>query len=255
MHDDQAALERIAERAQARGNPSFVWRAGQERRLELLQRYVPLAGRRILDAGCGVGMYVAAFQRAGACAFGAEIEPERAGRAALLSPRIVAASVEQLPFADNSFDIVFSHEVLEHVGDDAAALREAARVLRPGGQAAIFTPNRGYPFETHGIVWRGRYCFGNYPLVNYLPAALRRRLCPHARAYTAGELRRLLAAAGLRITAHTQIFPGFDNVAARRPGVGRLLRAILYRLEQTPLRALGLSHFIVAVKAGAAGQE
>jgi SAM-dependent methyltransferase len=251
MSDDQAALERIAERAQERGNPSFVWRAGQERRLELVQRHVPLAGRRILDAGCGVGMYVAAFERVGACAYGADIEPERAGRATRLASRVVAGSVERLPFVSNSFDIVFSHEVLEHVGDDAAALREAARVVRPGGQVVLFTPNRWYPFETHGIVWRGHYRFGNFPLVNYLPAVWRRRLCPHARAYTAGELRRLLAEAGLRVAVHTQIFPGFDNIVARRPGLGRALRGILYRLERTPLRTLGLSHFIVAIKDGA----
>jgi len=245
--DDQT-FERIVARAQERGNPSFVWRAGQERRLALVRERVPLAGQRVLDAGCGVGMYVAAFHREGATAFGVEIEPERAAEARRDARRIAAGSVEKLPFADASFDVVFSHEVLEHVGDDAQAIREARRVLRPGGHLVIFTPNRGYPFETHGIVWRGQYHFGNFPLVNYLPAAWRQRLCPHARAYTGRELRRLLAAAGLRVVAQTQIFPGFDNIVARRPGLGRLLRAILYRLEHTPLRVMGLSHFVVATR-------
>jgi SAM-dependent methyltransferase len=243
---DNPTIERIASRAQERGNPSFVWRAGQERRLALLREQVALAGKRVLDAGCGVGMYVAAFEREGATAFGVEIEPDRAGEARRATPRIAAGSVEQLPFADGSFDVVFSHEVLEHVCADAKALREAARVVRPGGHVVIFTPNRWYPFETHGIVWRGRYRFGNFPLVNYLPAAWRQRLCPHARSYTGRQLRRLLSDAGLRVVAHTRIFPGFDNVVARRPGLGRLLRAILYRAERTPLCVLGLSHFIVA---------
>ncbi len=48
---------------------------------------------------------------------------------------------------------------------------EIFRVLKPGGRLVLFCPNRGYPFETHGIYWRGKYHFGNIPLVNYLPQA------------------------------------------------------------------------------------
>jgi hypothetical protein len=52
----------------------------------------------------------------------------------------------------------------------------------------------------------------------------------------------------VRIVEHTRIFPGFDNVAYRSPVLGRLLRAVLYALESTPLRVLGLSHFLVLEK-------
>lgn len=246
--DDDASLERIRAKAQDRGNPSFVWRAGQERRLDFVRRYVELAGVDVLDAGCGVGMYVTAFARAGARAYGIEIELDRAAEALRESSQIVAGSVETLPFCDACFDLVFSHEVIEHVVDDAAAIREAARVVRPGGHVVVFAPNRWYPFETHGIEWRGQYHFGNIPLVNYLPAPLRNRLCPHARAYTGRQVRRLFRQAGLRIVAHTQIFPGFDNLAARRPGLGRVVRRLLYLLERTPLRVAGLSHFVVGVR-------
>jgi hypothetical protein len=90
-----------------------------------------------------------------------------------------------------------------------------------------------------------RYRFGNIPLVNYLPDSLRRRLVPHARAYTTRGLRRLVAGLPASVVVHTQVYPGFDNVAARRGWLGRALRAVCYRLEQTPLRAFGLSHFIV----------
>ena len=246
MSDD--IVERVQSKAQARGNPSFVWRAGQERRLNLVRQHVELEGERVLDAGCGMGMYVAAFERAGAQAYGVEIEPDRAGAARDISSRIVIGSAETLPWSDESFDLVFSHEVLEHVEKDGQAVREAARVLRPGGHMVVFAPNRWYPFETHGIEWRGEYHFGNIPLVNYLPTPWRNRLCPHARAYTRRQIRSLFEAASLDIVVHTQIYPGFDKIAGRRPLLGRLFRGIFYLLENTPLHFFGLSHFIVAVR-------
>ena len=121
------------------------------------------------------------------------------------------------PTRDDSFDLVLSHEVLEHVNDDRQAAAEMVRVLRPGGRAVIFVPNRLYPFETHGHYWRGEYHFGNTPLINYLPDPLRNRLAPHVRAYTAQGLRHLFLGQPVRIVHHTQIYPGYDNIAARSP--------------------------------------
>jgi SAM-dependent methyltransferase len=227
------------------GHPSYVWRAGQERRLSFIRRHVPLEGRRVLDAGCGVGTYVTAFRRFTDLACGVDLDPKKVAQATGEGGCVQVASVEALPFADGSFDAVLSHEVIEHVDDDRAAVAEAVRVLRPGGRLAIFVPNRLYFFETHGCFWRGEYRFGNIPLINWLPAPLRHRLCPHVRAYTARGLRRLLNGLPVRVVLHTQIYPGFDNVAARHPRVGGWLRRILYALERTPLRVFGLSHFLV----------
>jgi SAM-dependent methyltransferase len=161
---------------------------------------------------------------------------------------VARSSGERLPFATVSFDVVFSHEVLEHVDDDRACVAEMVRVTRPGGRIVVFVPNRLYPFETHGVFWRGRYRFGNAPLVNWLPTPLRDRLAPHVRAYTSRSLRRLFDGLPARIVHHTQIFPGYDNVVARRPILGQALRAFTYALERTPLRAFGLSHLLVAEK-------
>jgi len=198
------------EKAIVLGHPSYVWRFGQERRLDLVRRHVSLEGRTILDVGCGMGI-------------------------------------------DGVFDVVLSHEVLEHVTDDHQALAEAVRVLkrpapgegRPGGRLVIFAPNRLYPFETHGVFWRGSYQEGNIPLVNYLPERWRARFCPHVRAYTRRDLRRLLDGLPVRIAAHTQIFPGYDKIVRRYPAVGSWLRRATYLMEHTPLRILGLSHFLV----------
>jgi len=58
----EIALKSTPKAAQ-RGNPSFVWRAGQERRLAMLNRFAPLANRRVLEFGCGIGLYVQAIRR------------------------------------------------------------------------------------------------------------------------------------------------------------------------------------------------
>jgi SAM-dependent methyltransferase len=155
---------------------------------------------------------------------------------------------EHLPFPDGAFDIVFSHEVLEHVTDDRACVAEMVRATRPGGRIIVFVPNRLYPFETHGVFWRGSYRFGNIPLVNWLPAPLRDRLAPHVRAYTARGLRQLFDGLPVRVVHHTVIFPGYDKIVARAPALGRVMRAVTYALERTPLRMFGLSHFLVVEK-------
>jgi SAM-dependent methyltransferase len=198
--------------------------------------------------GCGIGLYTDAFRRETPQVFGVEIEHERALEARERAAGVMQATGERLPFPDATFDVVFSHEVLEHVADDRICVEEMVRVARPGGRIVIFVPNRLYPFETHGVYWRGRYRFGNVPLVNWLPTRLRHRLAPHVRAYTSRELHRLCEGLPVRIIHHEQIYPGYDNIVARAPALGRLIRSVSYALERTPLRVFGLSHVLVLEK-------
>ena len=242
----QEQFRRTDEEAARRGHPSYVWRAGQERRLEMVRQWAKLDGVRILDNGCGVGMYTAKFCRFSPHVVGVEIDSAVAEEARTrTNAEIVVAPGEHLPFDDGNFDVVFSHEVIEHVENDRQAAAEMVRVLAPRGRIVLFCPNRLYPFETHGHFWRGRYHFGNTPLINYLPNPLRNRLAPHVRAYTGMGIRKLFAGLPVRVVHHQVIYPGFDNVVARRPGVGRWLRRGLYMAEHTPLQVFGLSHFLV----------
>ncbi len=239
-----------APEAASRGLASYVWREGQDRRFALIAAAVPLPGARVLDLGCGVGMYTAHLAAAGARAVGLEVDWPRAVAARARGLDVVAAVGEGLPFADGRVDGVLLHEVLEHVRDDRRTVGEAVRVLRPGGRVLVFVPNRGWPWETHGVYWRGRYRFGNVPGVNYLPDPFRDRLAPHVRVYTAAGLRHLFDGLPVDVVMHTQVFPGYDKLAARRPLLGAVARRVTYALERTPLRQLGLSHWLVAEKRG-----
>mgnify|MGYP003417424658 CR=1 FL=1 len=243
--------ERNLDKAALRGEPSYVWRAGQQRRLEMIIR---AAGERtrgcILEDGCGVGMYVEHLALFGGKVIGLEYDFERAAEARGNSPHILNAAGEAVPLPFGTFDLVLSHEVLEHVQDDRAAIREMIRVLKPGGRAVIFVPNRGYPFETHGIYWQGKYRFGNKLFVNYLPRALRDKLAPHVRVYAAKDLEKLFADLSVSFIERTIIFGAYDNIIARFGPLGKVLRGVLQFLERTPLKVFGLSHFWVVEKQG-----
>jgi SAM-dependent methyltransferase len=249
-------MERDLQKAALRGEPSYVWRAGQERRLKMiLEAAEDRAHGFVLDNGCGIGAYVQRLAEHAEMAFGIEYDLPRARCAGQRELHVVCAAGEALPYPSGSLDLVLSHEVLEHVDDDRVALEEILRVLRSprpgeenGGRLVLFVPNRGYPFETHGIYWRGRYRFGNIPLVNYLPRRLRDRFAPHVRVYTRKDLVRLFEGLPVKILKRSVIFGAYDNIIARWPRFGRTLRRVLQSLERTPLRNLGLSHFWVVEK-------
>jgi SAM-dependent methyltransferase len=235
-----------------------VWRRGQDRRLAIIERHARLEGRRVLGLGCGVGEYVRAFARRGADALGCDVELPRLNEARARGARgVLAAAGEALPFRDGALDVIVLNEVIEHVRDDRQTLREVSRVLVAGGTCVIFAPNRLFPFETHGVYLpalptrRGeprRFVFGNIPLVNWLPRALRDRLVPHARVYSQHDLDDVVRGSGLQVVAREYVYPGFDNVAARLGLAGRAFRALMHTLEDSPARRLGISHVYVLRK-------
>lgn len=241
--------ERDMQKAALRGEPSYVWRAGQQRRLEMIAN---AAGERInglvLENGCGVGMYVTKLTELGSSVIGLEYDLERAIEAGSNSHRIINAAGEFIPLPASTFDLILSHEVIEHVQDDCAAISEMIRVLKSGGRAVIFCPNRGYPYETHGIFWNGKYYFGNKLFVNYLPRVLRNKLAPHVRVYSRTDMQKLFDGLHVKFIERTIIFGAYDNIIARFGALGKFLRAVLQFLEATPLKGLGLSHFWVVEK-------
>ena len=95
---------------------------------------------RILDLGCGTGGVLQHLQGLGD-AVGLDPAPEAARYCRRRALPMVLGSGLELPFADGSFDAVLALDVIEHVPDDVAMLREARRVLRPGGTLVVTVPS------------------------------------------------------------------------------------------------------------------
>jgi len=102
----------------------------------------------VLEVGCGLGTDGAQFAKAGAKYTGIDLTDAAVDLAKRrfelfnLPGTFRVADAERLLFANNSFDIVYSHGVLHHTPDTAAAVREIHRVLRPGGQAVVMLYHR-----------------------------------------------------------------------------------------------------------------
>lgn len=236
------------------------------KRVRLVQDYIDLPGRRVLDAGCGSGEYVEALCALGARAEGVEYLQDKVDAWRARRPddqRVRRGDLGSLDYPDGAFDAVLLNEVLEHVPDDRQVLTELHRVLRPGGTLILFSPNRIHPFETHGVISRrtGQHVgFTRTFLLPYVPLAVGVRWFDYwARNYWPRQLRGLVEAHGFAVVSHSFVWQTFENISGDRPAwvrrVAPLMRRGAIAMERLPvLRRFGVSQLIVARRAdGASG--
>jgi SAM-dependent methyltransferase len=114
-------------------------------------------GLRVLEIGVGMGADYLEWLKAGAHAYGVDLSAisiERARRRCELAgfqPDLRVADAEHLPFPENTFDVVYSYGVMHHSPDTAQCIREARRVLKPGGEARIMVYH--HPSITGMMLW------------------------------------------------------------------------------------------------------
>ena len=140
-------------------------------------------GRKVLDVGCGAGTDLVRFARGGAVVTGVDLSSSAITLATQnfaqqgLTADLREADGEKLPFADNTFDLVFAHGVVQYTERDHALVDECRRVLRPGGTAVFQVYNR--------VSWLNG-------LSKVMRVPLEHEDAPVLKRYSAGEFRALL---------------------------------------------------------------
>jgi ubiquinone/menaquinone biosynthesis C-methylase UbiE len=115
---------------------SHTWRTVENSAAHLLPELKP--EHELLDVGCGPGTITAGLAERVGRVVGVDSADEVLEQARAAAPGVAfqVADVHELPFPDDSFDVVHAHQVLQHVADPVRALREMRRVCRPGGIVA-----------------------------------------------------------------------------------------------------------------------
>lgn len=173
---------------------SFDFREGRLKRcIGIIEKLGPGV---LLDLGCSTGDWASYWAGQGWKCLAVDINADavEAARAKGIDAKVCDLNSERLPFEDNSVDLVFAGELIEHLLDTDGFLREAHRVLKPGGHLLLTTPNLS-SFEN-----RLRLLLGFYPMwINY-------RFdegAGHVRAYTAKVLKSQLAEHSFSVIKHT----------------------------------------------------
>jgi 2-polyprenyl-3-methyl-5-hydroxy-6-metoxy-1,4-benzoquinol methylase len=182
-----------------------VWRQNlvayktEMRLLDMLQPSLAAPGRA-LDVGCGYGVLMHLLRERGYEVMGCELGARAAAHCRSRGLPVVRAAAPELPFADESFHLVASAHVIEHVIDPNAFVRALVRVTHPGGTVAIITDHR----------WTTEYAYKRFL------ARLRGRVpafytsTDHTFVFAPEHVKQLLRAAGcneVRAAAFTHVPP------------------------------------------------
>jgi ubiquinone/menaquinone biosynthesis C-methylase UbiE len=200
-----------------------------------------VAGLHVLEVACGRGGFASELARTGACVTGCDFSfvavsvAETKVRAADKRPPVtfLQGDAQNLPFADDSFDLVISCETIEHLPDASKALREMFRVSRPGGKLLLTTPNYAN-------------FMGLYELYSLFRHPGRKDDQPFDRRQWFPQIRKFVRGAGWTILRTDGTVHQFPFVPGRGPI--RLIFLESSRTLRKLLSPLALHYFVVAEK-------
>jgi SAM-dependent methyltransferase len=190
-----------------------------KKRAQTIFEWVPPADDQvILDCACGRGFYLNMYRYVSRCRLvGLELEADIIRKAQrnvghLPDLTLTRGTIYALPFPDGHFDGVILSEILEHLDDDVAGLRDVWRVLKPGGVVAITVPNARYPFWWDPINWTLEHTLHTHIQRGPLAGIW----ANHVRLYERDELRAAVEQAGFAVEAERQFthysFPFIHNL-------------------------------------------
>jgi len=212
----------------------------------VLEYLVPISGKRVLEVACGRGGFSTVLESRGAAVFGADFSAaairiaRTKSRNGMVCPSRIAfsqADAQHLPFVNAAFDLVISCETIEHLMDPLAALREMARVCKPGGMLYLTTPNylnlMGLYLAYDFLLGKDRRSAATQPIDH-------RWLFPRVRQMVNRSGWKIVKSDG---TVHQVPFPGRNPVRLHFVERGPLLRRLL--------SPTAFHYFLVATKRGA----
>jgi len=176
------------------------------RRVPRLMEYLDLQPTdRVLDCGCGMGylsMVMGEISDASVVSVDGDLARLRWAQRERVPADLVQVDINSLPFVDGEFDKILLSEVLEHLPDDVAGLKELWRVLKPGGTVAISVPHANYPFLWDPINGTRKLC-GAAPMRSAGP--ITGQWSNHERLYLPAELQEVAQQAGFVVSNVDQL--------------------------------------------------
>ncbi len=158
-------------------------------------------GERVLEVGCGNGYYLSLLNRLdlNLDLTGIDIDQPALTDAAKFigdeAVKLILAGGSKIPFPQNNFDKIVMSEVIEHVDDEEAVLKEVLRVLKKGGILSLTTCNIDYPFFWDPINWILQHLFGTHVKSGFWAGIWNQ----HTRLYKKDQIEKLIKNAGFKI--------------------------------------------------------